>query len=106
VLDEHRALDLGHSIGLLQQPGSVMCMMPSSPSPPACAPKPTASLVASSHGPPLRGLMPTAVTEQTSPPEQAGTRSGMPLAVVVDRLHRLAHGVHSETWGVDDVPRG
>ncbi len=68
------------STGLLRQPGSVGCMIPSSPSPPLWAPKPTASLVASSHAAPVRGLTPSAITSQTSPPEQAGTTSGNPWA--------------------------
>ena len=74
--------------------------MPSSPSPPAWAPKPTASFVASSHGPPVRGLMPKAITEQTSPPEHAGTRSGMPSASALSMTSPPSRPVHSVNVGI------
>src|SRR5215470_4488182 len=53
-------------------------MMPFSPSPLACPPNPTPSFVASIHIFPFRGLTPTPIIEQTSPPEHAGTTSGIP----------------------------
>ena len=77
-----------------------MCMIPSSPSPPAWAPKPTASFVASSHGSPVRGLIPNAITEQTSPPEHAGTRSGIPSASALSITSPPSSPVHSVKVGI------
>ncbi len=88
------------STGLLRQPGSDRCMMPSSPSPPACPPNPTASLVASSHASPVRGLTPSPIIEHTSPPEQAGTRSGMPWASAFSTTSPPSSPVHSVNVGI------
>ena len=74
-------------------------MIPSSPSPPAWAPKPTASLVASSQNAPLRGLTPRAMTSQMSPPVQAGTKSGMPWARALVTTSGARIPVHSVNVG-------
>ncbi len=87
------------STGLFRQPGSDRCMIPSSPSPPACAPNPTASFVASSQGSPVRGFTPRPIIEQTSPPEQAGTRSGIPCASALRITSPPIRPVHSVNVG-------
>ena len=88
------------STGLLRQPGSDRCMMPSSPSPPEWPPKPTASLVASSQASPFRGFTPRPIIELTSPPEQAGTASGMPWASALSTTSPASSPVHSVNVGI------
>ncbi len=88
------------STGLLRHPGSDRCMIPSSPSPRACPPNPTASLVASSHASPLRGLTPRPIIELTSPPEHAGTRSGMPCASAFSTTSPPSSPVHRVKVGM------
>src|SRR5262245_62792539 len=86
-------------------------MMPFSPSPRAWPPKPTPSLVASIHILPLRGLTPTPIIEQTSPPEQAGTTAGIPCAsalVTTSVASKAGHRVNVAAGGTAciNVPGG
>ena len=82
------------STGLLRQPGSVMCMMPLSPSSAKCPPKPMASLVLSIQSLPVSGWVPTPIREKMSPPLQAGMRSGIPLAKALVTTSGAIRAVH------------
>ena len=75
-------------------------MIPSSPSPPACPPKPTASFVASNQNWLVRGLTPSAIMSHTSPPVHAGTTFGMPCESALVTTSGASNPVHKVNVGI------
>ena len=93
------ALVSSTSTGLLRHPGSVMCIMPLSPSSAECPPNPMPSLVLSIQSLPVSGWVPTPIREKISPPLHAGMLSGIPLARALVTTSGAIRAVHRVNVG-------